>query len=117
MSFKNTPIRRKLMTMILLTSGIVLLFTCSSFFIYEFVTFRQTSIRHLTTVGEVIAANSTAALAFDNKDDAREILSALQVEKDVVAGALYDKTGKLFCIYPEGISAGTFPPTVESEGY
>ena len=61
MRFRHTPIRRKLMTIILVTSGAVLLFTCSAFFAYEFVTFRTWSVRNLATLGEIIAANSTAA--------------------------------------------------------
>ena len=81
MLLKDRPIRRKLMAMILLTSGVVLLLTCTAFFAYEFLTFRQATVRQLSTLGEIIAANSTAALAFDNPDDAQEILAALQIDR------------------------------------
>nr|MBA3543419.1 hypothetical protein [Chthoniobacterales bacterium] len=84
MSFKDTPIQQKLMTILLLTSGAVLVLTCASFFAYEFLTFRQTALRQLATQGEIIAANSTAALAFKNEDDAKEILSALKAERHIV---------------------------------
>jgi len=60
----HPPIRRKLMTMILLTSGAVLLLTSASFVAHEFLTFRYTTVRSLSTLGQVIATNSTAALAF-----------------------------------------------------
>src|SRR5882724_3416722 len=100
MSFKDTPIQRKLMTMLLLTSGAVLLLTCAAFFAYEFLTFRQAMVRQLSTLAEVIAANSTAALAFENPDDAKEILSSLKAERHIVSAALYDKDGKLFSKYP-----------------
>jgi len=76
MSFRDRPIRRKLTTIILLTSGAVLLLTCAAFFAYELLTFPQTAVRNLSTLGEIIAANSTAALAFKNQDDAKEILAA-----------------------------------------
>ena len=66
------------MTIILLTSGAVLLLTCAAFLAYEFLTFRQTTVRELSTLGKIIAANSTAALAFQNQDDARELLAALK---------------------------------------
>src|SRR3989454_7970124 len=113
----NTPIRRKLMTIILLTSGAVLLLTCAAFFAYEFLTFRQSTVRQLSTLGEIIAANSTAALAFDNQDDANEILTALKAEKHIVAAGLYDKNRKLFSKYPETMSAGAFPTAPEKDGY
>ena len=58
--------------MVLLTSGAVLLLTTASLFAYEFLTFRQASRQQLDTLGKAIAANSTAALAFDNRDDAEE---------------------------------------------
>src|SRR5229473_329663 len=117
MLLKNTPIRRKLMTMILLTSGAVLLLTCASFFAYEFVTFRQTTVRHLSSLGQIIAANSTAALAFENQDDAKEILAALKAERHIVAACLYNKNGKLFSKYPADLPAEAFPAAPEKDGY
>lgn len=117
MLFKNTPIRRKLMTVILLTSGAVLLLTCLAFFVYEFLTFRQTTVRHLSTLGKIIAANSTAALAFDDQNDANEILAALQAERHIVAAGLYDEEGNLFSHYPTDLSVHAFPSTPEREGY
>src|SRR6266853_1298003 len=100
MSLKDLPIKRKLMAITLVTSGVGLLLTCGAFSSYEFLAFRQTTVRHLSTLGEVIAQNSTAALAFENRDDAKETLDSLKAEPHVVAGALYDKDGKLFSEYP-----------------
>ena len=76
MTFENLPIRQKLMAIVLGTSGVVLLIVCSTFLGYEFVTFRQSSVQQLSTLGEIIATNSTAALAFSNRDDATEVLAA-----------------------------------------
>src|SRR5881396_1644302 len=99
MLLRDRPIRRKLMTIILLTSGAVLLLTCAAFFAYELWTFPRTAVRNLTTLGEIIAANSTAALAFENQDDASEILAALKAEQHIVSACLYDKEGNLFAKY------------------
>jgi PAS domain S-box-containing protein len=117
MSFRNTPIRQKLMAIILLTSGAVLLFTCSAFFAYEYVTFRQASVRNLATLGEIIAANSTASLAFDNADDAREILSALRAERHVVAAAIYTADGRVFAKYPASLETSALPTVPTASGY
>src|SRR5688572_32397608 len=116
MLFKDSPIQRKLMTVILLISGAVLLLTCAAFFAYEFVTFRQTTIRQLSAVGEIVANNSTGALAFDSRDDANEILASLKAEKHIVAAALYDKDGNLFAHYPINLPPNAFPET-EKDGY
>ena len=116
-AFHDIPIQRKLMTIILLISGAVLLLTCSAFFAYELLTFRQTTVRQLSTLGEVIATNSTAALAFQNQNDAQEILTALKAERHVVAACLYDDAGNLFAKYPEELPADAFPAAPENDGY
>jgi PAS domain S-box-containing protein len=116
-AFHDIPIQRKLMTIILLISGAVLLLTCSAFFAYELLTFRQTTVRQLSTLGEVIATNSTAALAFQNQTDAEEILAAVKAERHIVAAGLYDDTGDLFAKYPEELPADAFPATPQSDGY
>src|ERR1700754_2230612 len=109
------PIRRKLMKMLLLTCGIVLLFTCASFFAYEFLTFRQTLVRQLDTLGQAIASNSTAALAFDNPDDASSVLAAFKADPHIVRAALFDAHGALFAAYPK--SATGFPAAPGVPGY
>src|SRR5438552_18128278 len=115
--FRNQPIKRKLMTVILLTSGVVLLLACGTFLGIEVLTFRQTMVRNLSTLAQVIAANSTAALAFDNPNDAKEVLSALTAERHIVAAGLYDKSGTLFAKYPDIAPEGGWPQRRERDGY
>jgi PAS domain S-box-containing protein len=117
MFLKDIPIRKKLMTVILTINGAVLLLTCSAYFAYEFITFRQTTINELSTLGEIIAANSTAALAFDNSEEANEILSAVRADQHIVAASLYNADGKLFSYYPDTVSTEVFPILPEVEGY
>lgn len=117
MTLQDTPIQLKLMRVILLTSGAVLLLTCAAFFTYEFFTFRESTVSQLRTLGEIIAINSTAALAFDDPDDASETLNALRVEKHIVSACLYDKEGKIFSHYPDSLREDQFPakPSATSE--
>lgn len=115
--FRDIPIRRKVIAIMLLTSGTVLLLTCLAFIGYEFQTYRQNMLRSSQTLGQVIATNATAALAFENEDDAQEILSALKAEPQIVAAALYDQAGTLFAIYPGTAAASTFPKRAPDDGY
>jgi signal transduction histidine kinase len=117
MTLRDMPIRRKLMLIILATSVVVMLLMRSLFFAYEYVTFRQATVRQVSTLGEILAANSTAALAFDNQDDANEILSALKAERHVVAAALYDRQGRFFSHYPAALPPESFPPGPGTDGY
>src|SRR5215217_3318735 len=104
MTVPHRPIRRKLMRMVLLTSGMVMIFTCAMFVAYEVVTFKQSVARQLDILSKAIAQNSTAALAFDNADDARNVLSAFKADSHIVAAALYDQSGALFAAYPENVA-------------
>src|SRR5665213_2310653 len=117
MTFRDMPVRRKLMIIILLVSGVVSGLTCATLFLYDYLTFRHASRQVLTTLGEVIANNSTAALAFQNRDDAGEVLAGLKAEPHIVAAALYDSAGRLFAQYPAAQPDGTFPRRPEADGY
>src|SRR6267143_1703360 len=114
---RDKPIRQKLMAILRLTSGAVVLLTCASFLTYEFLTFRQTTRNNLSTLGRIIAANTTASLAFRNESDAREILSALRAEPHIVAAGLYGKDGKLFARYPADSPVAAFPAAPAPDGY
>ena len=117
MHFRDIPIKRKLTALFLLTSGAVLFLTCAAYFAYEFVTFRQTTRGQLLTLGQIVAANSTAALAFGNERDAGEILAALKAERHIVSAGLYDRKGKLFSRYPATLSADALPAAPDTDGY
>jgi signal transduction histidine kinase len=117
MLFKDMPIQRKLMRIIILIIGLVLLVTSVTFFVYEFYSFRKTTMEKLSTIGKIISANSTAALAFDDRQAAKEILAALKTEPHIVRAALYDRNGDLFVKYPTGPGTDPFPAKPAGEGY
>ena len=118
MAFKDAPIKRKLTALFVLTSGAVVALTCLAYIAFEFLTFRQTLLEQLSTLGKVVAANSTAAVAFENERDAGEILAALRAEPHIVAAGLYDRDGKLFSRYPGNLLAGrAFPSAPGGDGY
>lgn len=101
----------------MLTSGIVLFMTCAAFFVYEYITAREMMRRQISTLGQIVANNSTAALAFDDHQDASEILEALKAEKNIKAAALYDENGNLFAKYPATISTFFLPAHPGRLGY
>lgn len=117
MQLKNQPIRRKMMTILMVTGGVLVLFTCVVFAVYELITFRQSMMNQLSILGQITAANTTAALAFNNPDDAIEVLAALKAEKHIVAGALYDKEGRIFARYPANLPDHALPGTTGTDGY
>ena len=117
MSPRAKPIRRELMHILLLTSGVVLIFTTLSFLVYQVLTFRQTTVRQLSTLSKAIADISTAALAFNDADDARSVLAALKAEPHIAAAALYDHNGALFASYPGTLARSALPAAPGAVGY
>jgi signal transduction histidine kinase len=114
---RDWPIKRKLTAILLLISALVLLLTSAAFVTYQVVAFRQTTLKNLSTLGRIIAANSTSSLAFANEADATEILSALRAESHIVAAGLYDKDGRLFARYPADLRGDAIPAAPERDGY
>jgi len=117
MGFKDLPIRGKLMTILLGITGAALTLTCLAFIAYEYVSFRHAATNNVRTLGRIIANNSTAALAFDNRDDAQQVLGALKAEPRVVAAGLYDSHGALFARYPASSSGSALPMILGQDGY
>jgi signal transduction histidine kinase len=117
MALRDWPIKRKLTTILLLTSGLVLLLTSAAFVTLEVLAFRQTTLKNLATLGRVVAANITPALAFANQADARAVLAALSADPHVVAAALYDKDGRLFSRYPASLASADLPAAPPTDGY
>jgi len=105
------------MTVNLLTSGAVILLTCTAFITYEIITLRKGMLQGYTTRAQIIAANSSAALAFQNEADATDVLGALTTDKRIMAACIYDDQGKVFAKYPTNADAGIFPVRPRTSGY
>jgi PAS domain S-box-containing protein len=117
MRFHDAPIQRKLMTVLLLTSGAVLFVTCAAFVTYEVISLRRNLVRGYTVRAEILAANSTAALAFANETDAEDVLSALKGDPRTVAACLYDDGGNVFARYPATMAREAFPAAPLRSGH
>jgi PAS domain S-box-containing protein len=113
MTAPRSTIKGKLMTAIMGTSITVLVLTCAAFIVYEVVMYRRGLGVGLSTRAEIVAANSTAALAFENQADATTVLAAFRRDPRIVEAALYDRHGRLFAKYPAAAPDSLFPRTPE----
>src|SRR5580698_310520 len=116
----NTPslsIRSRLTRMLLLSSCAVIAMTSIAFCAYEFMAFRESSVQQLEILSRAIASNSTAALAFDNAEDAAGVLAAFSADPHIVAAALYDAQGKVFATYPKTLDGTRIPVKAGEPGY
>ena len=113
---RDTPIKRKLMLVILLTTGFALFLLGSALITYELLTFRRSLAANMAVLGEIIGSNSTGAIAFQDPKSAQEILSALSAEDQVTKAAIYDEKGDIFARYPTGTPLEDFPVRPRPDG-
>ena len=97
--FRDLPVRRKLMLITTVISGVALTVACALFVTYDYVTFRQLMVKELVTSADLIGANSTAAISFRDHDAGREALASLHVNTSIMTADLFDVDGKAFAEY------------------
>ena len=114
---RDTPIKRKLMLVILLTNGFVLLLMGSALITYELVTFRRSLATNMGVLANIIGANGPGAIAFQDPRSAQGILAALSAEQQVTKAAIYDEDGKIFALFPTALSVADFPHYPRADGY
>lgn len=97
--FQDIPIRQKLMRIIMLTSTVTLLLAGLMLIGYEIITFRQAGVRELRTLADIIGANSSAALEFNDSRAGEETLAGLKANPSIIAASIYNKEGVIFAKY------------------
>jgi PAS domain-containing protein len=117
MTERQTSIQKRVRAVILLASVVVLFVTAAAFVTYEAISFRARLVRNLSTLAAVIADNSAAPLAFDNRGVAEEILAALRAEPDIEAAILFDQEGDIFATYPQVLPRSLLPSTMHEKGH
>ena len=98
-AFKNSSIHTKLALLIVGTTSVALFFAGAGLLSYESRQYRADATREMSALGEIVAASSTAALSFGDKQAARETLNALHGDRRLLRAAVYDKAGNPFAAY------------------
>ncbi|HWD20361.1 MAG TPA: ATP-binding protein [Verrucomicrobiae bacterium] len=109
MMLSDVPIKRKLTTVMMLTSTVALVLTAGAFTAYEVVSFRKNLLQNAQTIAQITAAQTSASVAFDDEKTAQDILSKLRAEPTIMRAAVYDKSGVLLASHPASVAASEFP--------
>jgi len=116
--FQNWTIKRKLIWISMSICTIALLLSCGIFIAYQQYVLRQYMINNLSVQAQIVGDNSKAAITFETKSDAIDILSGLQAEQSIVFACLYSKENKIFARYQRtDIQAQIIPPTQVETGH
>src|SRR5688572_14601890 len=97
--FRRQPVRRKLTTTVLSTSGVTMLAACAVFAVYDYLDTRARLVREVTLLADMIGTNSIAPLAFNDATAASDALRATAVNEHIVDVQLFMPGGALLAGY------------------
>ncbi|MCA9470691.1 MAG: response regulator [Nitrospirales bacterium] len=105
-SLNRTSIKGKMLLVILATTGTALLSSYGILILNDLYLLRQASMRELAILANVIGANSTAALAFNDNAAAKETLGAIHFHPDITRVTIFDRHGSVFANYGDAVEPG-----------
>jgi signal transduction histidine kinase/CheY-like chemotaxis protein len=97
--FRNMSLRQKLTSLFMTIAIFVAVAVVIPMATYDFVQIRHTMADDLATLGDVLAANSTAALLFEDANSAREVLQALRAQPNITRACAYKRDGTVLARY------------------
>ncbi len=98
-AFRDWPIKRKLSVIMVATAGLALTLAAVGMLASDSILFRGYIERDLAALSQIIADNSTGALAFDDAKAAAETLGALRARKHLIAACIYRSDGTILARY------------------
>lgn len=101
--FGDFSVQAKLATIFMVICSSLVLLMSFLFVVDKVFFFRASMVENHTMMADTIAKNSTAALLFDDRDTAVEVLSALRVVADVEKAVIYTAEGMPFATYEHKI--------------
>jgi signal transduction histidine kinase/DNA-binding NarL/FixJ family response regulator len=110
------PIRDRLRLIVMLSVGVALVVTCGAILTYAEVTFRADMRNDLGVLAEMFGSNSTAALSFNDRQTAAELLSGFRAKRHIVAASLYSADGGVFASYQRDPGPSGSAPKLRPEG-
>jgi PAS domain S-box-containing protein len=70
-----------------------------AFELFERARFRSALVGELTSHADAMGLDTAAAVVFNDRTSARDLLGALRVERHIVAAVIYDGHGRIFATY------------------
>ena len=99
--FRNAPIQRKLMLIILVSCAAALLAAAAVEAGFRLFTERSNFQRDIATLARVIASETAAAVVFHDEKAVQESLAALRENTTIRSAGIWLPDGRMFCRYGE----------------
>ncbi len=97
--FSALPIKHKLTLIATSASAVILLIASVAFLFYEYRTSKQSIIKDLSSLADVVGKNSSAAIVFNDRKSAEVTLKALDTKSEIIMAGIYTNDGKMLAIF------------------
>ncbi len=114
--YNNLSVRQKLRLIIMATLTAALLWACAAVLVYDRITERDSMRNDLTVMAEILGANSTAALSFEDAKVGEEILSSLSAKREIVAARILTAGGRSLASYHRASAPPSAMPPIRADG-
>lgn len=116
--WKKARIKRKLLVINLLTTGVTLVLTGSALLLAVYFSLRDSLVDNLSAQAKVLAGSSSAPLVFNDPKQAAEDLRALKASPNIVRAVIYNRNGRIFAEYwRDGLKKDSAQAPRRTEGY
>lgn len=99
LQFNTLTIRQKLISISMLTSGIVLFMASAAFLVNEMVAFHNDVKGNLSVLASIIGSNTAAAIAFNDPKAAQDTLDGLVANRNIMATYIITNDEQVFASY------------------
>lgn len=96
---KRSTIQRKIMAVNMIITVIALFLASLAFITFDFIKTKKNIQQELSSIAQLFANNSVAALEFNDPEAGSEILSAIKGNQRIHGAFIYDKSKILFAHY------------------
>ncbi len=101
-SFRDISVKYKITAITLLTTLVAVILASAVFIGARWMSDRRAIGQELETIADIIGNNSTAAIVFDDRHGAGEILSALRAKPNIERAYVYRANGTILAKYISG---------------
>lgn len=109
-SLQDISIKNKMMVLTMLAVLTAMSLACAAIVINHVRLIKTDTAKQLSALANIVGANTSAALTFDDNETATQLLSSLKLQPMITAAVLYSAGGRVFATYPEGVSPQKIPP-------
>lgn len=95
----NLSLKRKLSVVVFVTGFFATTIAVGAFFLYDVIYYRQTILTNLDAMAQVLGNQSQAALTFEDRAVAKEVLGTLRAKPNLRFAQTFDRFGNVFAAY------------------